>query len=75
MVSRTVIAACAAAAFVLGATLASTGASARGGHGGGAGNWPEPGTWNYPYRPECVWVPVREYHHKRVYERWVERCQ
>jgi hypothetical protein len=61
MLPKTVITCVAAAALIVGNASASTYAASGGGHG--AGNWPQEGTWNWPFT------------HKQPSWRWVQRCQ
>jgi hypothetical protein len=64
MLPKTVLASLAAATVIAGSALISTGASAAGGHGGAAGNWPQSGTWNWPEyagAPPCTWTHVKYY--------------
>ena len=76
MLPKTVIAGLAAAALMTGAALIPTGASAAG-HGG-AGNWPQPGTWNWPEYagapPTCNWSHVKYYDHGRAHWHWERVC-
>ena len=73
MLLKTVITGLAAAAFIAASASAPTYA-AGGGHGG-AGNWPQEGTWNWPVM--CKWVPVqvKSYNHKQPTWQWVQQCQ
>jgi len=73
MLLKTVITGLAAAALIAASASAPTYA-AGGGHGG-AGNWPQEGTWNWPVM--CKWVPVqvKHYNHKQPTWRWVQQCQ
>jgi len=73
MLFKSVITGLAAAALIAASASAPTYA-AGGGHGG-AGNWPQEGTWNWPVM--CKWVPVqvKSYNHKQPTWQWVQQCQ
>jgi len=73
MLPKTVITGLAAAALVA-LTASTTYAAAGGGHGG-AGNWPQEGTWNWPVTCKWVAVQVKPYNHKHPNWQWVKQCQ
>lgn len=81
MLRRSVIAGLSAATFVVGTALIPTATPALAGAaiGGAAGNWPQPGTWNWPeyasHPPECNWTQVKYYDHGRPRLHWVRHCQ
>jgi hypothetical protein len=77
MLPKTVLAGLAAATIIAGSALISTGASAAGGHGGAAGNWPQSGTWNWPEyagAPACNWTHVKYFDHGKAHWRWEHVC-
>jgi hypothetical protein len=73
MLLKTAITGLAAAALVA-LTASATYAAASGGHGG-AGNWVQEGTWNWPVTCKWVAVQVRPYNHKHPNWQWVKQCQ
>ena len=73
MLLKTVITGLAAAALIAASASAPTYA-AGGGHGG-AGNWPQEGTWNWPVTCKWVAVQVKPYSHKHPNWQWVKQCQ
>ncbi len=73
MLPKTVITGLAAAALVS-LTASVTYAAAAGGHGG-AGNWVQEGTWNWPVTCNWVAVQVKPYSHKHPNWQWVKQCQ
>jgi hypothetical protein len=77
MLRKTVIVGLAAAGIVAGSALASTAALAAG-HGGGGGNWPQEGAWNWPEYagggPTCNWTQVKYYSHGHAHWRWEHAC-
>jgi hypothetical protein len=66
MLPKFAIAGLAATAFVAATALTPTGAAA-GGRGGGAGNYPHYGSWNWPAYTEmnCGYVRVNGYRQKQ----------
>ena len=66
MLPKFAIAGLAATAFVAATALTPTGAAA-GGRGGGAGNFPQYGTWNWPAYTEtnCGYVRVNTYRQRQ----------
>jgi hypothetical protein len=77
MSPKTMIAGLAVAALIAGTALVPTAAFAMGGGHGGSGNWPQPGTWNWPEYAgrTCEWVQEKYYVHNHVHLRSVQRCQ
>jgi hypothetical protein len=79
MLPKTVIAGLAALSIAAGTVLVvgSAPAFAAGGHGGAAGNWPQPGAWNWPEYAgrDCNWTYVKASYHGRPVWHWVHVCQ
>ena len=78
MLVRIVRSGLAAATLIAGAALIPTAATAGGAHGGGSGNWPQQGTWNWPEgaQPGCTWTQVRHINHGngKTYTHWTRLC-
>jgi hypothetical protein len=77
MLPRIAIAGLAAATLVAAAALIPTGAAAGGGAHGGAGNWPQSGTWNWPEyagAQTCTWTQVKHFSHGKTFVRWERLC-
>jgi hypothetical protein len=75
MLSKFAIAGLAATAFIAATALMSTGAAAGG--RGGSGNWPQPGTWNWPAYTDtnCGYVRVNTYRQRQPGNgQWVYQC-
>jgi hypothetical protein len=69
MLPKSVVVGLTAVAIAVGtALLSSAPAFARGAAtGGAAGNWPQPGTWNWPEYAgrDCDWTYVKAFNHGR----------